>query len=259
MGLDGSADKPHVPRAEDVFRREYEERVAAGQEIDFEADVLARHPELGPSLRLLYSLHVGAAGAGEAAVGVGFAVNDRFLIEAELGRGSFGQVFRARQIDPVERTVALKVLRPGLDTPEFLARFELECQALALLQHRGIAAFFETGTMQDARPFYAMEYVAGERITSFCDERTLGITERLELFGQLCEAIQHAHQNGIIHRDLKPSNILVTTSAASAPQVKIIDFGLAKALSAHGLTAASITLDPAQLIHQFVKTGQRFL
>jgi serine/threonine protein kinase/Tfp pilus assembly protein PilF len=152
------------------------------------------------------------------------------LIE-RLGEGGMGTVWRARQSRPVRREVALKLLRSGLDSPEAIARFETERQALALMDHDCIAKVYEAGATEDGFPYFAMEYVRGLPITAHCDKYRLTIPERLELFAHVCAGVQHAHQKAIIHRDLKPSNILVAGEGASALP-KIIDFGVAKALGA---------------------------
>ena len=146
-----------------------------------------------------------------------------------LGEGGMGVVYLAEQSSPIQRRVALKLVQPGLDSAQVLARFESERQALALLQHGGIAAILDAGSTPGGRPFFVMEYVPGIAITTFCDQRRLPIRARLALFLQVCAAVQHAHHRGIIHRDLKPSNILVMEDEG-APVAKIIDFGVAKAL-----------------------------
>jgi WD40 repeat protein/serine/threonine protein kinase len=145
-----------------------------------------------------------------------------------VGEGGMGLVYLAEQTQPIRRDVALKVIKPGIGSSQVLARFESERQALAMLHHPGIAAIFDAGTTPDGRPYFAMEYVSGASITTYCDDRRLEVADRLELFLQVCAAVQHAHQKGIIHRDLKPSNILVTVRD-DLPVVKVIDFGVAKA------------------------------
>jgi non-specific serine/threonine protein kinase/serine/threonine-protein kinase len=157
-----------------------------------------------------------------------------------LGYGGMGEVWLAEQKYPVRRSVALKLVKGGLNTREFIARFESERQALALMDHPAIARVFEAGSTPDNRPYFAMEYVAGTPITVYCDEHRLTLRERLDLFIQVCEGIQHAHQKAIMHRDLKPSNILVT-EIDSKPVPKIIDFGLAKALTEPLTTDAIFT------------------
>src|SRR5581483_5567590 len=149
------------------------------------------------------------------------------LIE-KLGEGGCGVVYLAQQEEPVRRKVALKLIRPGMDTKRVIARFEAERQALALMDHPWIAKVFDAGTTQTGHPFFAMELVPGMKLTRFCNERQFSVRQRLELFLRVCQAVQHAHQKGVIHRDLKPSNILVSDQDGEAVP-KIIDFGIAKA------------------------------
>jgi WD40 repeat protein/serine/threonine protein kinase len=155
----------------------------------------------------------------------------RYKLLQQIGEGGVGTVFMAEQEEPVRRRVALKVLKPGMDTKSVIARFETERQALAMMDHPNIAKVLDAGTTDMGRPYFVMELVRGIRITEYCDQHNLPTRERLILFNQVCQAIQHAHQKGIIHRDIKPSNILVTVhdSAASAGCPKVIDFGIAKA------------------------------
>src|ERR1043166_7250458 len=127
-----------------------------------------------------------------------------------LGEGGMGTVWMAEQTEPVRRKVALKVIKPGMDSANVLARFEAERQALALMEHPNIAKVFDAGTSEAGRPYFVMELVEGVPITRYCDEQSLSIRQRLELFLPVCHAIQHAHQKGIIHRDIKPSNVLVS-------------------------------------------------
>ena len=152
----------------------------------------------------------------------------RYRLVERLGEGGWGVVFRAEQVEPMRRDVALKILKFGMDTRALIARFDVERQALALMDHPGIARVFDAGTTPGGRPFVVMELIRGPRVTDFCDQHRLNPRQRLELFIQICEAVQHAHQKGVIHRDLKPSNILVT-GTPDKPQPKIIDFGIAKA------------------------------
>jgi serine/threonine protein kinase/Tfp pilus assembly protein PilF len=151
-----------------------------------------------------------------------------YTLRQSIGEGGFAEVFLAGQEEPVRRRVALKVLKPGMDSREVLARFEVERQALALMQHPGIASILDAGITENGRSWFAMEYVDGLPLTEYCDTHRLNLRERLELFTGVCEAVQHAHQKGIIHRDLKPSNILVGLSEGT-PRAKVIDFGIAKA------------------------------
>lgn len=164
----------------------------------------------------------------------------------QLGEGGFGVVFMAEQSRPVRRKVALKVLKPGMDTRQVVARFEAERQALALMDHPHIARVFDGGATPSGRPYFVMELVKGVPITDFCDRQQLTPRQRLELFIPLCQAVQHAHQKGIIHRDLKPSNVLVTMHDTT-PVVKVIDFGVAKALT-QALTDKTLFTGFAQMI-----------
>lgn len=153
----------------------------------------------------------------------------RYKLLRPIGEGGFGTVFLAEQSQPVKRQVALKVIKPGMDSKEIIARFEAERQALALMDHAHIAKVHDAGTTESGRPYFVMELVEGVPFTKYCAEKILDIRECLELFTDVCAAVQHAHQKGIIHRDLKPSNILVSHRDAKAV-VKVIDFGIAKAI-----------------------------
>ena len=210
--------------------------------------------------------------AGE---GPGSRIGPYRLLE-QIGEGGFGVVFLAEQTHPVKRQVALKILKPGMDTRQVVARFEAERQALALMDHPNIARVFDggmTGEMRSAefesqgqegsgkslpqsafhsphysagRPYFVMELVRGVPITNYCDEHRLTLPERLELFVAVCQAVQHAHQKGIIHRDIKPSNVMVTLHD-DKPVVKVIDFGIAKA-SGQQLTEKTLFTNFAQMI-----------
>ncbi len=152
----------------------------------------------------------------------------RYKLLEKVGEGGFAVVWMAEQHEPVRRRVALKILKPGLETKNVIARFEAERQALAMMDHPNIAKVFDAGATEKGQPFFVMELVRGIRITDFCDTNQLPTSERLKLFLQVCHAVQHAHQKGIIHRDIKPSNILVTLQDG-VPVPKVIDFGIAKA------------------------------
>jgi len=156
----------------------------------------------------------------------------RYRLLRRLGEGGMGEVWLAEQTEPVRRQVALKVIKAGMDSAQVVARFEAERQALALMDHPTIATVFDGGTTPQGRPYFAMEYVKGEPITAYCDRHLLSTRDRLGLFIQVCEGVQHAHQKGIIHRDLKPSNVLLTIQD-DRPAPKIIDFGVAKATAQH--------------------------
>jgi WD40 repeat protein/serine/threonine protein kinase len=164
----------------------------------------------------------------------------------QIGEGGFGVVFMAEQ-QPLRRKVALKVVKPGMDTKQVVARFEAERQALALMDHANIARVLDAGATDSGRPYFVMELVRGIPITQFCDDNRLTPRERLKLFVAVCHAVQHAHQKGIIHRDLKPSNVLVTLHDAT-PLVKVIDFGIAKALGPERLTDKTLFTGFAQMI-----------
>ncbi|HUE70179.1 MAG TPA: protein kinase [Pirellulaceae bacterium] len=152
-----------------------------------------------------------------------------YKLREEIGEGGFGLVFVAEQEHPVRRKVALKIIKPGMDTREIIARFEAERQTLALMDHPHVAKVLDAGTTDSGRPYFVMELVRGVPITEFCDARKLSTRERLELLNDVCRAVQHAHQKGIIHRDLKPSNVMASLSDGRAI-VKVIDFGISKAL-----------------------------
>src|SRR5881628_1548385 len=153
----------------------------------------------------------------------------RYKLLQQIGEGGFGTVFMAEQLEPVQRKVALKIIKAGMDTREIIARFEAERQALALMDHPNIAQVLDGAATASGRPYFVMELVRGLPITSYCDQASLSTRERLELFIKVCRAVQHAHQKGVIHRDLKPGNVLVTLHDAE-PVPKVIDFGVAKAL-----------------------------
>src|SRR5215471_12217673 len=169
-----------------------------------------------------------------------------YKLMEKIGEGGFGLVFVAEQVEPVRRKVALKVIKPGMDSRQVIARFEAERQALALMDHPNIARVFDAGATDSGRPYFVMELVRGIPITEYCDQNQLTPRERLELFVSVCQAIQHAHQKGIIHRDVKPSNVLVT-SHDGKPVAKVIDFGVAKAINQQ-LTDRTIYTQFAQMI-----------
>ena len=158
----------------------------------------------------------------------GLVIAGRYTLVEKIGEGGMGEVWVAKQTEPVKRKVALKLIKPGMDSRAVLPRFEQERQALALMDHPNIARVLDGGLTPDGRPFFVMELVNGLPLTRFCDEAKLPPNERLELFVPICQAVQHAHQKGIVHRDLKPANILVTLIDGK-PVPKIIDFGVAKA------------------------------
>src|SRR5579875_2599390 len=169
-----------------------------------------------------------SAGDGPIAEGPGTRIGP-YRLTRKLGEGGMGVVFLAEQVHPVRRTVALKVIKPGMDSALVVARFEAERRALALMDHDHIARVLDAGTTDSGRPYFVMEAVDGVPITEYCDRNRLEPQQRLELFVAVCRAIQHAHRKGIIHRDIKPSNILVATRDGR-PVPKVIDFGVAKAI-----------------------------
>jgi eukaryotic-like serine/threonine-protein kinase len=168
----------------------------------------------------------GARSPAADAVASGEAIGPYRLVEL-LGEGGMGVVYRAEQVTPIRRDVALKLIRRGLDTDRIVARFESERQALARMDHPGIARVLDAGASADGRPYFVMELVQGAPITDFADRERLTLRQRIELAIDVCHAVQHAHQKGIIHRDLKPSNILVSAQDG-ALMPKVIDFGIAK-------------------------------
>lgn len=170
----------------------------------------------------------------------------RYKLLQEIGEGGFGVVYMAEQKRPVRRKVALKIIKPGMDTREVIARFEVERQALAMMDHPNIAKVLDAGTTDAGRPFFVMELVKGVPITEFCDENLLTTSQRLGLFITVCRAVQHAHQKGVIHRDLKPSNIMVTLKDGD-PMPKVIDFGVAKAIN-HDLTDKTLFTRYGQMV-----------
>jgi len=170
----------------------------------------------------------------------------RYKLLSILGEGGMGMVYLAEQEGPIRRRAALKVIKPGMDSKRVIARFENERQALALLDHPNIAKVYDAGTTESGRPYFVMEHVKGSPITDYCDHYKLSIEDRLGLFQQVCQAVQHAHQKGIIHRDIKPSNILVSTEGDRAIP-KIIDFGVAKALS-QPLTERTLFTEDSHLL-----------
>ena len=171
-----------------------------------------------------------------------------YKVLEQIGEGGYGVVYLAEQRAPMTRRVALKVIKLGMDTKQVIARFEAERQALAMMEHENIARVLDAGATPSGRPYFVMELVRGVPITEYCAKRRLPTRERLELFMQVCRAVQHAHQKGVIHRDLKPNNILVTLHDG-VPVPKVIDFGIAKATHVP-LTEKTLFTS----FHQFVGT-----
>ena len=169
-----------------------------------------------------------------------------YKIREQIGEGGFGVVYVAEQTEPVQRKVALKIIKPGMDSKEVIGRFQAERQALAMMDHPNIAKVLDAGTTENGRPYFVMELIHGKPITKFCREKKLDLSSRLKLLIDVCKAVQHAHQKGIIHRDLKPSNVMITLHD-DTPVVKVIDFGVAKALS-QKLTPETVYTRHTQMI-----------
>ena len=169
-----------------------------------------------------------------------------YTLLQQIGEGGMGVVYMAEQERPVRRTVAVKIIKPGMDSAQVIARFEAERQALALMDHPNIAKVLEAGATEAGRPYFVMELVQGVQITNYCDQCNLTTRARLELFVKVCQAVQHAHQKGIIHRDIKPSNVMIAMQDGM-PAPKIIDFGVAKAINQR-LTEHTLTTAFAQMV-----------
>jgi len=212
------------------LREEYLQQVCGGDEA-LRGRVLAllqAHEEEHSFLRAPAEELLGTVDTPPITERPGSVIGPYELME-QIGEGGFGLVFVAEQQEPVRRKVALKIVKPGMDSGEVIARFEAERQALALMEHPNIARIFDGGTTQSGRPYFVMELVKGIPIIEYCDQQQLTARQRLDLFLVVCQAVQHAHGKGIIHRDLKPSNILVAPHDG-VPVVKVIDFGVAKAI-----------------------------
>jgi len=223
-------------------RADYLRRVCGGDEAlrARVEELLRAHEEAGDFLKQALA---DSPGRNEAPAVIGEKAGDRigrYKLLQQIGEGGWGVVFMAEQEAPVRRLVALKVIKPGMDTKNVIARFEAERQALALMDHPNIAKVLDAGATDAGRPYFVMELVRGIKITEYCDQHSLPTVTRLELFVQVCHAVQHAHQKGIIHRDLKPSNILVTTGVDRDPLPKVIDFGIAKATTGQRLTDKTV-------------------
>jgi serine/threonine protein kinase/WD40 repeat protein len=239
--------KADAQRLIEVFN-EAKARAAGAERERFLAEICADDPEL--KAQVLSLLHADnkagdflnrSQGIPEIA-GImekpGEKIGNYKLLQ-QLGEGGCGLVYMAEQQEPVRRRVALKIIKLGMDTKQVVARFEAERQALALMDHSNIAKVLDAGATETGRPFFVMELVRGIKITDYCDQNNLSTTERLELFIQVCQAVQHAHQKGVIHRDLKPSNILVAQHDSVAVP-KVIDFGIAKATAGQQLTDKTV-------------------
>ena len=214
---------------EPAARKTYLDQAYAGEpELRHEIEaLLATCPDVGSS-RETIATNCARVPSQAGCERAGIVIGQYTLLE-QIGEGGMGAVFLAEQSRPIQRTVALKIIKPGMDSRQIIARFEAEEQALALMDHPNIARVLDAGTTETGRPYFVMELVDGLPITRFCDEHGLSLRQRLELFVPVCQAVQHAHQKGIIHRDLKPSNVLVARSDGE-PVPKVIDFGVAKAI-----------------------------
>ncbi|MCJ7728758.1 MAG: serine/threonine protein kinase, partial [Sedimentisphaerales bacterium] len=193
-------------------------RVEAMLKVHFEDESFLKSPPAGIA---------GTLDAPPLAEGPGMRIG-RYKLLQLIGEGGFGVVYMAEQEEPIRRRVALKIIKLGMDTKQVIARFEAERQALAMMDHPNIARVLDAGATDTGRPYFVMELVKGIPITEYCDKNNLDTQNRLELFIDVCKAVQHAHQKGIIHRDIKPSNVMITLHD-SKPVPKIIDFGIAKA------------------------------
>ena len=220
----------HVARgiSDDVTRTAYLDQICAGDaQLRERVDVLLDADEVEQTLLSSTPNADATPGRLPTMEAPGDQIG-RYKLLQQIGEGGFGVVYMAEQQRPVRRKIALKIIKPGMDTGAVIARFEAERQALALMDHPNIARVLDGGTTDHGRPYFAMELVKGVPITEFCDKNQLSTEERARLFITVCQAVQHAHQKGIIHRDIKPSNVLVTLADGN-PVVKVIDFGVAKA------------------------------
>ena len=207
--------------------------------------LLAAQPKMGSFLDSPAAGPTMTLPSDQALEGPGTLIGPYKLLE-QIGEGGMGIVYMAEQTQPVRRKVALKIIKPGMDTRQVIARFEAERQALAIMDHPNIAKVLDAGATESGRPYFVMELVRGIPITEYCDQHRLPIHKRLDLFMQVCQAVQHAHQKGIIHRDIKPTNVLVT-ALDGVPLPQVIDFGIAKA-TGQSLTDKTLFTGFAQLI-----------
>jgi len=246
-------------RGDTTLMVKIEKLVSAGERVDdFFADCIPDPATISAALESR-GIAAPADWTCEEHALLGSTIGSYQLIQ-KIGEGGCGAVYMAEQLKPVRRRVALKVIKLGMDTMSVIAQFEAERQALAMMEHPNIAHVFDAGATETGRPYFVMELVNGVKLTEYCDENRVGIEQRLELFIQVCHAIQHAHQKGIIHRDIKPSNILITMHDR-APVPKVIDFGIAKAteerLPDQPLVAASVQLigTPAYMSPEQMETS----
>src|SRR3954469_4572521 len=248
--LAGGAQTQSGDELLEELTEEFLRRHRAGERPSVE-EYAAKHPELANRIRDLLAAVVLMEKPGETidlappAERIGATIGRYKLLE-RIGEGGFGVVYMAEQQHPIRRKVALKVIKPGADSRQVIARFEAERQALALMEHENIAKVLDAGATESGRPYFVMELVHGVPITEFCDRNQLPPRERLELFIQVCRAVQHAHTKGIIHRDIKPTNVLVTLHEG-VPVPKVIDFGIAKA-TGQQLTEKTLFTNFAQMV-----------
>ena len=238
-----------------VLELEYVENGAGSPKID---DYLARFPDEHTHVRRAFDEHASALASASPSANPEGTLDHapiaerpgsqigRYKLLEQIGEGGMGVVYMAEQQRPVRRKVALKIIKPGMDTKQVVARFEAERQALAIMDHPNIARVLDAGSTDSARPYFVMELVRGIPITEYCDQNKLPTAERLALFVVVCQAVQHAHQKGIIHRDIKPTNVLVTLHDG-VPIPKIIDFGVAKATNQQ-LTERTLFTAFAQMV-----------
>ncbi len=245
-------------RVRDVFLAAAEK--PAAERDAYLDDVCGTDAELHAEVQRLLAAHAEPASILEPApvaatvtykpvLGPGAIIADRYVLVSKIGEGGMGEVWVAKQNEPVKRKVALKLIKTGMDSKAVLARFEAERQALAMMDHPNIAKVLDAGITAAGQPFFVMELVNGMALTKFCDDARLTPRERLELFVPICQAVQHAHQKGIVHRDLKPANILVTLYDGR-PVPKVIDFGVAKALAGK-LTEESLSTQFGAVVGTF--------
>ncbi len=242
----------HARQLADVQERRQYIQQACGEDESLMARVealLRAHERPGNVLDSPLIADAKMTSAYELCAEVGTIIAGRYKLLQQIGEGGMGTVFMAEQEQPVRRKVALKIIKPGMDSRQFVARFEAERQALAMMDHQSIAKVYDAGATDSGRPYFVMELVHGVPITRYCDDNNLTIRERLELFVPVCKAIQHAHQKGIIHRDLKPSNVLVCLYDGQ-PVPKVIDFGVAKAVEQR-LTERTMFTQYGQIIGTF--------
>jgi serine/threonine protein kinase len=229
----------------DEWDRYLDEACAGDAELRRDVSALLRAHREGGSLLDRPALANGRDTISSVIEGPGTVIGPYKLLQ-QIGEGGMGVVFMAEQAEPIQRTVALKIIKPGMDTRQVIARFEAERQALAMMDHPNIAKVLDAGTTDSGRPYFVMELVKGMPITKYSDDHKLSLRERLELFKSVCEAVQHAHQKGIIHRDIKPTNVLVAEYDNHAVP-KVIDFGVAKA-TAQKLTERTMFTEFGQVI-----------